>query len=91
MQKQLHCSNHVKCLLIEFSFLFLNRQIFYQVHQFPQYTGNHLSTRDVPKVWPPILLCWLTISEVDVGDVTVEVEHSHQCCCHATDGSGGAV
>jgi len=44
---------------------------------------------------PPILLCWPTTSEVDVGDMAVEVEPSHQYsvifCCHATDDSGGAV
>ena len=34
---------------------------------------------------PPILLCWLTMSEVDVG------QYSVTCCCCATDGSRGAV
>lgn len=27
---------------------------------------------------PPMLLFWLTISEVDIGSMEVEVEHSHQ-------------
>ena len=48
-----------------------------------------------PKVMPPILLFWPTISEVDVGDMTVEVEPSHQypitCCCHMTVGCREAV
>ena len=44
---------------------------------------------------PPILLCWLTMSEEGVGDVAVEAEPSHQfsftLCCHVTDGSRGAL
>jgi hypothetical protein len=44
---------------------------------------------------PPVLLCWSTTSEVDVGDMTVEVEPSRQYavkfCCHATDDSRRAV
>jgi len=51
--------------------------------------------RASPKVTPPILLCWPTISQVNVGGMAVEVEHSHQhsitCCCHVTDGSRKAV
>jgi len=48
-----------------------------------------------PKVMPPILICWLLISEVDIGGMAVEVELSQQysitsCCC-VTDGSRGAV
>jgi len=44
---------------------------------------------------PPILLCWLTTSEVDVGGMAVKIEPSHQypitfCFC-VTDGSRGAV
>jgi len=43
----------------------------------------------------PILLCWLTMSEADVGDMAVEVEPSRQYtvkfCCHAIDDSRGAV
>ena len=35
---------------------------------------------------PPILLCWPTTSEVDIGGMTVEVEPAQQysitlCCC----------
>ena len=50
-------------------------------------------TRAALKVMPPILLCWPTVSEADVGILTVKVEHSCQysimlCCC---DGSRGAV
>ena len=45
------------------------------------------------KVMPPILLYWPTVSEVDVGDMAIEVEPSHQysltyCCC-VSDGSRG--
>ena len=48
-----------------------------------------------PKVMPPVLLCWCTTSEVDVGGMAVEIESSHQhsmtyCCC-VTDGSREAV
>lgn len=32
----------------------------------------------VLNVVPPVLLCWPTISEVNVGAVAVEVEPSHQ-------------
>ena len=47
------------------------------------------------KVMPVILLCWPTLSQVDVCSMTVEVEPLHQysitfCCC-ATNGSRGAV
>ena len=30
--------------------------------------------RAAPKVMPPILSCWLTVSEVDGGGMAVEVE-----------------
>jgi len=47
------------------------------------------------KVMPPILLCWLMMSEADVSGREVEAENSHQYsikfCCHETDGSRGAV
>ena len=50
-----------------------------------------LITRTAPKVMPPILLCWPTTTEADVGDMTVEVEPSQQYsikfCCRATDDS----
>ena len=51
--------------------------------------------RTALKVMPPVLFCWPMTSEVDVGDMAVETEHSHnysviQCCC-VTDGSRGAV
>jgi len=47
------------------------------------------------KVMPPILLCWPTTSEVDIGMAVEEAESSCQysaafCCC-ATDSSRGAV
>jgi len=52
-------------------------------------------TRAVPKLMPPILLCWLTTSEVNIVDMAVEVEpsrqHSVKFCCRATDDSRGAV
>jgi len=42
-----------------------------------------------------ILVCWLTMSEVDVDDMTIEDEPTHQypitCCCCATDSSRRAV
>jgi len=45
------------------------------------------------KTMPPILLRWPTVTEV--GDMTRAVELSYQylltCCCHANDGSRGAV
>ena len=51
--------------------------------------------RVAPKLMPPLLLCWRTMSEADVGDVAVGVEPSHQYsvkfCCHATDNSRRAV
>ena len=51
--------------------------------------------RAAPKIIPPILLFWLTMSEADVGGVAVEVEPSCQYsimfCCHVTDGIRGAV
>ena len=47
------------------------------------------------KLMPPVLLCWPTTPEADVGDMSVEVEPSHQYsvkfCCHAADDSRGAV
>ena len=48
-----------------------------------------------PRVMPLILLCWPTVSEVNVGGMAIEAESSHQYyityCCHVTDGSRGAV
>lgn len=42
---------------------------------------------------PPILLCWLVTSEVNVGDMTVRIETSCQYSIkfnyHKTDGSSG--
>ena len=47
------------------------------------------------EVIPPILFCWPTMSEADIGSTTVEAEHSHQYsitfCCSVTDGSRPAV
>ena len=52
-------------------------------------------TRVAPKLKTPILLCWPTTSEADVGDMAVEVQSSCQYsvkfCCRATDDSRGAV
>ena len=43
----------------------------------------------------PVLLCWPTVSEADVGNTDVEVEpfyhHSIAFCCCGTDGSREAV
>jgi len=51
--------------------------------------------RAVLKVMPPILLCWHTTLEADVGGMAAEVEPSHQypitLCCRVTDDSRGAV
>ena len=47
------------------------------------------------KVMPPILLCWLTTSETDVGGITEEAEPSHQYCitffCRVTEDGRGPV
>ena len=47
------------------------------------------------KVMPPILWCWPTMSEADVGGMAEEAESSHQCsitfCCRVTDSSRGTV
>jgi len=47
------------------------------------------------KVLRPILLCWPTLSESDVGGMTVDAEPSYvvivTLCCCAIDGSRGAV
>jgi hypothetical protein len=55
-------------------------------------SGN---TRVAPKLMHPILLCWHTTSEADVGNMAVEVKTSRQYsvkfCCRATDDSRGAV
>ena len=51
--------------------------------------------RAAPKVMPATLLCWLTVSEVDVGGMAVDGEPSHQYpitrCCRVTDGSRGTL
>ena len=56
-------------------------------------TKDH--ARAAPEVMHPILWCWPTTPEADIGGMTVEVEPSHQCSvtvyCHASDGSRGAV
>jgi len=53
------------------------------------------TTRVAPKLMPPILLCWPTTSEADVGDMAVEVKpsrrYSVKFCCRAIDDSRGAV
>jgi len=47
------------------------------------------------KVMPSMLLCWPMTSEADVGDMTVDIEPSHQYSStfyyHVTDGSRQAV
>ena len=57
--------------------------------------GKFYYTRAAPKVMPPILLCWPTTSEADVGGMAVEVDPSRQYSveffCRATDDSRGAV
>jgi len=56
-------------------------------HSLYLFAYNHLDTfsqklfqiytKAAPKVMPPVLLCWPTTSEVDVGCMAVEVEPSH--------------
>ena len=50
----------------------------------PPYTLTTVSCkshmRAAPKVMPPMLRCWPTTSEVDVGGMAVEVEPSRQSC-----------
>ena len=57
--------------------------------------SQRICARAALKILPPILLCWPTTSEVNVGGMAVEVEPSHQypitCCCYVTDGSRGAI
>ena len=48
-----------------------------------------------PKVMPPILLHWPTVSEADGGGMAAEAEHAHQhsvtfCWC-VTDSSNGTL
>ena len=49
----------------------------------------YIHKKATPKVMPPILLCWPTTSEVDVGDMVVKTEPSHQYsitfCCYVAD------
>lgn len=59
------------------------------------YRQKGVTTRTAPKVMPPILLCWPTMSETDVGGMAGEIEPPHQysvtfCFC-VTDGSRGAL
>jgi len=48
-----------------------------------------------PRVMLPILLCWPTMPEVDVGAMAVDVESSHQYsvtfCCHVKNSSTKAI
>jgi len=48
-----------------------------------------------PKVMPPSLLRWPTMSEVSVGGMAIGVEpfcqYSITFCCHVKEGSEGAV
>ena len=43
------------------------------------YSSVCIYTQVAPKVMPPTLLCWPTMSEVDIGGMAVEAEPSHQC------------
>ena len=63
-----------------------------------RHNHTHLSIghmRAAPKVMPPVLLCWPTMSESDGGGTAVEAEPSCQFpitfCCRVTGGSRGAV
>jgi len=59
------------------------------------YYCTFIIMRAALKVMPPILLCRLPVSEVDVGDMAVEIEPSQKysitVCCHETDGSRGEI
>ena len=70
-----------------------NNSINNKVHQMTK--SRRGSMRAAPKVTPSILLCWPTVSEVDVGGMAVDAEPSHQYsitfCCHVADGSRGAI
>ena len=59
------------------------------------HSNSSWSTSSAAKIMPSILLSCPTTSEVDVGDMAVEFEPSHQYpitfCCHVTDSSGRAV
>ena len=52
-------------------------------------------TKAAPKIMPPVLLYWPTMSEADVGDMAIENELYHQYsvifCCYVADGTRGAV
>lgn len=43
-----------------------------------------------PKAIPLVLLCWITMSEADIGGMAAEAESSKQYsatfCCHAANG-----
>ena len=65
------------------------------MHELEAVILSWLIYRTAPKVIPPILLSWPSTSEVDVGDMAVDAEPSHQhsiifCYC-VTDGRKGAV
>ena len=50
----------------------------------------HISRHEAaPKLMPPILLCWPTTPEVDVGSMVVDAKPSHQysICCDARNSS----
>jgi len=51
--------------------------------------------RTAPKVMPPILLCWLMMSQADVHGMAVEVETFCQYpiafCCYVTHSNRGTV
>jgi hypothetical protein len=42
------------------------------------YSIPHIYQRAAPKLMRPLLLCWPTTSEADVGDIAVEIEPSRQ-------------
>lgn len=58
-------------------------------------SGTQLCKKAALKKMPPILLCWLTASELDTGGMETEAECSHQYSvtfsCHATDDSRKTV
>jgi len=67
----------------------------YACHYFKDRFQVMLMYEAAPKIIPPILLHWPTMSEVDVGDMAVKVESSCQYsitfCHRVTDCSRGAV
>lgn len=53
--------------------------LFYHMH-FLLSICDKIIMRVDPKIIPPILLCWLTMSKVDAGVMAVEFKHYSVTC-----------